>query len=211
MADQVKDQAKDTAQEVVERGQEVAQQAAQSAKETAQQAGREHAEGLNDSAPQKAQRLATKPAQPPDAERPAGLPKAPAGRPTADAVGKPTRLGRVPACGRRGYRHNARPEPYERTGVAEHTEHTAAPRCPRGHAGVPASSLSRANNRAAPQPVPRGPRPHSAALDASRDASRYCEYPNPAAPTRSHPSNRRGHRLWQWRTRRTRCTRMPSA
>jgi ElaB/YqjD/DUF883 family membrane-anchored ribosome-binding protein len=55
MADQVKDQAKDTALEVVERCQEVAQQAAQSAKETAQQAGREHAEGLKDSAQQKAQ------------------------------------------------------------------------------------------------------------------------------------------------------------
>jgi hypothetical protein len=55
MADQIKDKAKDTAQEVVERGQAVAQQAAQSARETAQQAGCEHAEGLKDSAQQKAQ------------------------------------------------------------------------------------------------------------------------------------------------------------
>ena len=43
MADQVKDQIKETGQEALDRGKEVAQQAAQSAKDTAQEAGREHA------------------------------------------------------------------------------------------------------------------------------------------------------------------------
>jgi ElaB/YqjD/DUF883 family membrane-anchored ribosome-binding protein len=43
MADQVKDQIKETGEEALDRGKEVAQQAAQSAKDTAQEAGREHA------------------------------------------------------------------------------------------------------------------------------------------------------------------------
>jgi len=51
MADQVKDQLKETGQEAVERGKEVAQQAADTAKE----AGREHAEELRDSAQERAQ------------------------------------------------------------------------------------------------------------------------------------------------------------
>ena len=55
MADQVKDQIKETGQEAMERGKEVAQQAAQSAKETAQEAGREQAEGLKESAQEKAE------------------------------------------------------------------------------------------------------------------------------------------------------------
>ena len=53
MADQVKDKARETGQEAVERGKEVVQQSAQSAKETAQEAGREHADGLKDSAQEK--------------------------------------------------------------------------------------------------------------------------------------------------------------
>ena len=51
VADQVKDQIKETGQEAVERGKEVAQQAA----ETAKEAGREHAEELRDSAQDRAQ------------------------------------------------------------------------------------------------------------------------------------------------------------
>jgi ElaB/YqjD/DUF883 family membrane-anchored ribosome-binding protein len=43
MADQVKDQIKETGQEAVERGKDVAQQAA----ETAKEAGREHAEAMS--------------------------------------------------------------------------------------------------------------------------------------------------------------------
>jgi len=50
MADQVKEQAKETGQEALERGKEVAQEAAQSAKETVQEQGAEHAEQLRDSA-----------------------------------------------------------------------------------------------------------------------------------------------------------------
>jgi gas vesicle protein len=49
MADQVKEQAKETGQEALERGKEVAQEAAQSAKETVQEKGGEHAEELRDS------------------------------------------------------------------------------------------------------------------------------------------------------------------
>jgi gas vesicle protein len=55
MADQVKDQIKETGQEAMERGKDVAQQAAQSAKETAQEAGQEHAEELRDSTQERAQ------------------------------------------------------------------------------------------------------------------------------------------------------------
>jgi hypothetical protein len=58
MADQVKDQAKETGQEALERGKEVARQTAQSAKETAQQAGQEHAEELKESASQGAREAA---------------------------------------------------------------------------------------------------------------------------------------------------------
>jgi ElaB/YqjD/DUF883 family membrane-anchored ribosome-binding protein len=55
MADQVKDQLKETGQEAVERGKDVAQQAAQSAKETAQAAGQQHADELRDSTQERAQ------------------------------------------------------------------------------------------------------------------------------------------------------------
>jgi ElaB/YqjD/DUF883 family membrane-anchored ribosome-binding protein len=49
MADQVKDQLKETGQEAMERGKDVAQQAAQSAKETAQEAGQQHAHEMSTS------------------------------------------------------------------------------------------------------------------------------------------------------------------
>jgi gas vesicle protein len=52
MADQVKEQAKETGQEALERGKEVAQEAAQSAKETVQEKGGEQAEELKESARQ---------------------------------------------------------------------------------------------------------------------------------------------------------------
>jgi gas vesicle protein len=55
MADQVKDQIKETGQEAMERGKEVAQQAAESAKETAQEAGQQHAEELKSSSQERAQ------------------------------------------------------------------------------------------------------------------------------------------------------------
>jgi ElaB/YqjD/DUF883 family membrane-anchored ribosome-binding protein len=55
MADQVKEQAKETGQEALERGKEVAQEAAQSAKETVQEQGPEHAEQLRESARAKAE------------------------------------------------------------------------------------------------------------------------------------------------------------
>jgi ElaB/YqjD/DUF883 family membrane-anchored ribosome-binding protein len=55
MADQVKDQIKETGQEALDRGKEVAQEAAASAKETAQESGREHAEELKGSAQERAQ------------------------------------------------------------------------------------------------------------------------------------------------------------
>jgi ElaB/YqjD/DUF883 family membrane-anchored ribosome-binding protein len=58
LADQVKDQIKDTGQEAMERGKDVAQQAAQSAKETAQEAGRQHADELRDSTEERAQTVA---------------------------------------------------------------------------------------------------------------------------------------------------------
>jgi hypothetical protein len=58
VADQVKDQAKETGQEALERGKDVARQTAQSAKETAQQAGQEHAEELKESASQGAKEAA---------------------------------------------------------------------------------------------------------------------------------------------------------
>ena len=55
LADQVKDQVKETGQEALDRGKEVAQQAAASAKKTAQEAGREHADELKSSAQDRAQ------------------------------------------------------------------------------------------------------------------------------------------------------------
>jgi gas vesicle protein len=55
MADQVKDQIKETGQEAVERGKDVAQQAADTAKE----AGREHAQELQGSAADRAQTVST--------------------------------------------------------------------------------------------------------------------------------------------------------
>jgi ElaB/YqjD/DUF883 family membrane-anchored ribosome-binding protein len=67
MADQVKEQAKETGQEALERGKEVAQEAAQSAKETVQEQGAEHAEQLRDSARSKAEgpgETSPQPAQP---------------------------------------------------------------------------------------------------------------------------------------------------
>ena len=51
MADQVKDQIRETGQEAVERGKDVAQQAA----ETAKEAGREHAQEMGDSTQERAQ------------------------------------------------------------------------------------------------------------------------------------------------------------
>jgi gas vesicle protein len=55
MADQVKENVKETGQEALERGKEVAQEAAQSAKETVQERGGEQAEQLRESAHAKAE------------------------------------------------------------------------------------------------------------------------------------------------------------
>jgi ElaB/YqjD/DUF883 family membrane-anchored ribosome-binding protein len=55
VADQVRDQVKETGQEAFERGKEVAQQAAS----TAREAGREHAEELKGSAQERAQSVST--------------------------------------------------------------------------------------------------------------------------------------------------------
>ncbi len=55
IADQVKDQVKETGGEALERGKQVAQDAAQSAKETAQESGQEQAEELKSSAADSAQ------------------------------------------------------------------------------------------------------------------------------------------------------------
>jgi hypothetical protein len=55
MAEQMREQVKQTGQEALEHGKEVAQQAAASAKETAQEAGREHADQLKGSAQERAQ------------------------------------------------------------------------------------------------------------------------------------------------------------
>lgn len=57
IADDVKQQAKETGHEAIERGKHVAQQAAESAKETAQQTGQEHAQELRGSAQEKAQEV----------------------------------------------------------------------------------------------------------------------------------------------------------
>jgi len=59
MADQVKDQLKETGQEALDRGKEVAQQAAASAKETAQEAGQQHAQEMRESTQERAQTVST--------------------------------------------------------------------------------------------------------------------------------------------------------
>ena len=53
MADQLKEQAKETGQEAVERGKQVAQDVAGQAADTAKESGREQAEGLRDSTQEK--------------------------------------------------------------------------------------------------------------------------------------------------------------
>jgi ElaB/YqjD/DUF883 family membrane-anchored ribosome-binding protein len=53
MADQLKEQAKETGQEAIERGKQVAQDVAGQAADTARESGREQAEGLRDSAQDK--------------------------------------------------------------------------------------------------------------------------------------------------------------
>ena len=53
MADQLKEQAKETGQEAMERGKQVAQDVASQASETAKESGKEQAEGLRDSAQDK--------------------------------------------------------------------------------------------------------------------------------------------------------------
>src|SRR3954467_1844802 len=55
MAEQVREQVKQTGQEALEHGKEVAKQAASSAADTAQEVGKERAEDLRDSAQQRAQ------------------------------------------------------------------------------------------------------------------------------------------------------------
>jgi gas vesicle protein len=58
LADQVKEQARETGQEALERGKQVAQDAADSAKETAQQSAAEHGEQLKQSATESASDIA---------------------------------------------------------------------------------------------------------------------------------------------------------
>jgi ElaB/YqjD/DUF883 family membrane-anchored ribosome-binding protein len=53
MADQLREQAKETGQEAVERGKHVAQEVASQAADTAKESGKEQAEGLRDSAQEK--------------------------------------------------------------------------------------------------------------------------------------------------------------
>ena len=53
MADQIKEQAKETGQEAMERGKQVAQDVAGQAADTAKESGREQAEGLRDSTQEK--------------------------------------------------------------------------------------------------------------------------------------------------------------
>ena len=57
MADQFKEQAKQTGQETLERGKQVAQDAAQSAAETAKESGQHHAEELKSSAQDSAEEV----------------------------------------------------------------------------------------------------------------------------------------------------------
>jgi hypothetical protein len=57
IADDVKEQAKQTGQEALERGKEVAQSAAQSAAETAREEGKQHGEQLASSAQENAQQV----------------------------------------------------------------------------------------------------------------------------------------------------------
>lgn len=54
VADQVKDQVRETGQEALEHGKQVAQEAAQAAKDTVQESGQQHAEELKDSAQESA-------------------------------------------------------------------------------------------------------------------------------------------------------------
>jgi gas vesicle protein len=61
LAEQVRDQVKQTGQEALEHGKEVAQQAASSAAETAKEAGREHADQLKDSTQERAQQVSSSP------------------------------------------------------------------------------------------------------------------------------------------------------
>jgi gas vesicle protein len=58
VAEQVREQVKETGQEALQHGKEVAQQAAQSAKETAKEAGQEHGEQLKQSTQERAQQVA---------------------------------------------------------------------------------------------------------------------------------------------------------
>jgi gas vesicle protein len=60
MAEQVREQVKETGQEALERGKDVAQQAASSAADTAREAGSEHAEELKGSAQERMQSTAPK-------------------------------------------------------------------------------------------------------------------------------------------------------
>jgi len=55
MAEQVREQVKQTGQEALEHGKDVAQQAASSAADTAKEVGREHAEDLRDSTQERVQ------------------------------------------------------------------------------------------------------------------------------------------------------------
>jgi len=57
LADQVKQQAKETGQEAVERGKQVAQEAAEAAKSTAQEQAQQQGSGLADSARQSAEQV----------------------------------------------------------------------------------------------------------------------------------------------------------
>jgi hypothetical protein len=57
LADQVKEQARETGQEALDRGKQVAQEVAESAKETAQQSGQENADQLKQNAQQSAQEV----------------------------------------------------------------------------------------------------------------------------------------------------------
>ena len=60
LADQVKEQAKETGQEAVERGKQVAAQTAEAAKETAQESAQQQGSELRDSAQQSAQQVGSR-------------------------------------------------------------------------------------------------------------------------------------------------------
>jgi hypothetical protein len=106
-----------------------------------------------------------------------------AGRPTADAVGKPTDLDACPP---------AADAATVTTSAGSPTNAPASQNTPNTRPLLDAleatpvygqSSESRAYNESRPAASPARFQTHSAALDASRAASRYREYPNPAAPT----------------------------